>query len=80
MDLIEELKTWKTDLEALAIEKGKADGRLEQAMADLKALGFDSVEQAQAKVDMLIREKEQATEKAQDLLKTLKETYAEFIE
>ena len=60
MSLIKELETWKTDLEELAKEKGKAEGRLEQAMEDLKTLGFKSLEDAKMELDRRVLQKEAA--------------------
>ena len=51
MSLIKEMEKWKKDLEELGVEKGRAEGRLEQAMADLKKLGFDTVEAAKAELE-----------------------------
>jgi len=80
MNLIDDLKGWKTDLEALGIEKGKAEGRLEQAMSDLKSLGFDSIETAKEALDNLEKKLEAAEKEAEELLKAFKEKYADFIE
>jgi hypothetical protein len=77
---IKELNGWKVDLEELAIEKAKAEGRLEQAMSDLKEKGFDSLQEAKVELDRLIKEKETIEKEVEDFLKNLKEKYAEFIE
>ena len=79
MSLINELETWKTDLEELAKEKGKAEGRLEQAMEDLKTLGFKSLEDAKMELDRRVLQKEAAEEKVKSLLETFKVKYEGFI-
>lgn len=79
MSLIKELETWKTDLEELAKEKGKAEGRLEQAMEDLKTLGFKSLEDAKMELDRRVLQKEAAEEKVKSLLETFKVKYEGFI-
>jgi len=79
MNLIKELETWKTDLEELAKEKGKAEGRLEQAMEDLKTLGFKSLEDAKMELDRRVLQKEAAEEKVKSLLETFKVKYEGFI-
>jgi len=79
MNLIKELETWKTDLEELAKEKGKAEGRLEQAMEDLKTLGFESLEDAKMELDRRVAQKEAAEEKVKSLLETFKVKYEGFI-
>ena len=79
MNLIKELETWKTDLEELAKEKGKAEGRLEQAMEDLKTLGFESLEDAKMELDRRVAQKEVAEEKVKSLLETFKVKYEGFI-
>jgi seryl-tRNA synthetase len=79
MNLIKELETWKTDLEELAKEKGKAEGRLEQAMEDLKTLGFESLEDAKMELDRRVLQKEAAEEKVKSLLETFKVKYEGFI-
>jgi seryl-tRNA synthetase len=79
MSLIKELETWKTDLEELAKEKGKAEGRLEQAMEDLKTLGFESLEDAKMELDRRVLQKEAAEEKVKSLLETFKVKYEGFI-
>lgn len=80
MDLITDLKGWKTDLDALGIEKGKAEGRMEQALSDLKSLGFDSIERAKEELDRLEKELAAAELEARELLTQFKEKYAGFIE
>jgi len=79
MSLIKELETWKTDLEELAKEKGKAEGRLEQAMEDLKTLGFENLEDAKMELDRRVAQKEVAEEKVKSLLETFKVKYEGFI-
>ena len=79
MSLIKELETWKTDLEELAKEKGKAEGRLEQAMEDLKTLGFENLEDAKMELDRRVLQKEAAEEKVKSLLETFKVKYEGFI-
>lgn len=80
MSLIDDLKGWKTDLEALGIEKGKAEGRLEQAMSDLKSLGFDSIETAKEELDRLEKSLAVAEIEAEELLAGFKEKYKDFVE
>lgn len=80
MNLVKELEKWKKDLEELGIEKGKAEGRLEQAMADLKALGFETLEAAKIELDRLLALKEAKEEGARQLLAGFKEKYKDFIE
>lgn len=78
--LIKDLTKWKKDLEDLGVERGKAEGRLEQAMDALKNLGYDSIEEAKKELDRLVKEKEEADREAQALLKEFEEKYADFIE
>ncbi len=80
MTLIEELEGWKKDLELLAAERSKAEGKLEQAMDTLKVLGFDSIEEAKIELTRLLTEKEEVVETASNLIKVFKEKYAEHIE
>jgi len=79
MSLITDLEKWKTDLEELSKEKGKAEGRLEQAMSDLKSLGFESLEDAKMELDRRVLQKEAAEEKVKSLLETFKVKYEGFI-
>jgi len=80
MTLIEKLQEWKKDLEELSIEKGKAEGRYEQALSDLKELGYDSIEDAQKELEKLSAKKKTAESEALKLLELFKEKYAGFIE
>ena len=80
MTLIEELQKWQKDLEDLAEEKIRAEGRLEQAMTELKRLGFPTLELAKAELDRLLAEKERIKLEAVNLTAVFKEKYAEFIE
>lgn len=80
MASISELQGWKSDLEELAVEKAKAEGRLEQALNDLKKAGFDTVEAAKKERDRLYKEKERLESKAEELLKQFNTKYEEFIE
>ena len=78
--LIKELTKWKKDLEDLGVERGKAEGRLEQAMDNLKNLGYDTLESAKEELDRLVKEKQEAETQASNLLNLFKEKYADFIE
>ena len=80
MSLIKELEKWKEDLEELAKEKGKAEGRLEQALDDLKTLGFEGLEDAKKELDRRIAQKETIEEEVKTLLESFKVKYAAFIE
>ena len=80
MSLINQLEKWKTDLEELAKEKGKAEGRLEQALDDLKTLGFEGLEDAKKELDRRIAQKETIEEEVKTLLESFKVKYAAFIE
>lgn len=80
MSLIDELNAWKEDLEALGVEKAKAEGRLDQAREKLKSLGFDTVEEAEAEVKRLNEEKLIAEAQAKKMLEDFKVKYADFIE
>ena len=79
MSLITDLEKWKKDLEALASEKAKAEGRLEQALEDLKSLGFESLADAKIELDRRIKLKKATEEKVSLLLEGFKVKYAEFI-
>jgi Holliday junction resolvasome RuvABC DNA-binding subunit len=80
MDLVKRLQNWQADLEELATERSKAEGRLEQALESLKDLGYSSVEEAKKALDMLETKKLQVEEEAESLLNSFKEKYAEFIQ
>jgi len=79
MSLVKKLETWKKDLEELAVEKGKAEGRLEQAMSDLEKLGFESLEDAKIELDRRKVQQEAIEEEVRTLLETFKVKYADFI-
>ena len=79
MTLVEELQKWQKDLEALGVERGKAEGRLEQAMTDLSSLGFKSIEEAEEVLEELREDKWNTELKAEKLLDTFREKYADFI-
>lgn len=79
MSLIKELEEWKEDLEELATEKAKAEGRLEQSMTDLKKLGYNSLEDAETAYKELLAKKQKAEEEAQEMISKFKEKYKEFI-
>ena len=79
MTLVEELQKWQKDLEALGVERGKAEGRLEQAMTDLASLGFKSIEEAEEVLEELRQDKWDTELKAEKLLDTFREKYADFI-
>ncbi len=80
MTLIEELQEWEKDLEALAVERSKSEGRLEQAMNTLKELGFGTIEEAEKALNKLLIEKGEAEKSATDMIAMFKEKYAEYIE
>ena len=80
MSLIKELEKWKEDLEELAKEKGKAEGRLEQALDDLKTLGFEGLEDAKKELDRRTVQKESIEEEVKALMESFKVKYAAFIE
>lgn len=80
MNLVKELETWKSDLEELAKEKGKAEGRLEQAMSDLEKLGFQSLEDAKIELDRRKVQQESIEEEVKTLLESFKVKYADHIE
>jgi len=80
MDLVKEMQKWKTDLDDLGVEKGKAEGRLEQAMAALKAAGFSTIDEARAELARRIAAKEKAEADARLLLDGFKEKYKDHIE
>lgn len=80
MSLVKELETWKTDLEELAIEKGKAEGRLEQAMSDLEKLGFKTLEDAKIELDRRKVQQEAIEKEVKTLLESFKVKYADFIQ
>lgn len=50
---ISELTAMKTKIDAARVEKAKLEGQLADRMARLKALGFDTVEAAEAHLDGL---------------------------
>ncbi len=80
MTLIETVEKWKKDLEDLSVEKGKAEGRYEQAMDALRELGFETIEDAKDELDRLTQKKLKAEEDVKELLETFKEKYADYIE
>jgi seryl-tRNA synthetase len=80
MSLVKQLETWKSDLEELAKEKGKAEGRLEQAMSDLEHLGFKSLEDAKIELDRRKVQQESIEEEVKTLLESFKVKYAGHIE
>lgn len=80
MTLVKKLDNWKKDLEELAVEKGKAEGRLEQAMSDLKDQGFESLEDAKIELDRRKVQLQATEEEVETLLESFKIKYAEFIE
>jgi hypothetical protein len=79
MNLVSQLETWKKDLEALASEKSKAEGRLEQALEDLKSLGFEDLADAKIELDRRIKLKGATEEKVNLLLEGFKVKYEKFI-
>lgn len=80
MSSIDELKQWEEDLQELSTEKAKLEGKYEQSMADLKKLGYSSIEEAKTAYDQLLAEKKEAETEAESLLKSLKEKYKDFIQ
>ncbi len=80
MSLITELEKWQKDLTALSAEKIKAEGKLEQAMDDLKEVGFKTVESAREELVRLKQNLNTAEGEAEDLLKEFQEKFKEFIE
>ncbi len=80
MSLIKELERAKTDLEELGVEKIRAEGKLEQAMDDLKKAGFDSLDKAKKEFVRLTDLKAKAEKEAQEFLGAFKVKYADFIE
>ncbi len=81
MTLIEQMEQWKKDLEELSVEKAKAEGRLEQALADLKAAGFDTVEAAKDELDRLVEKKAKLeTEAVELMMQTGKQVQGEVME
>jgi len=53
MSQLEELETLERELEAVKADINKAEGRLEGAMASLKALNFDTIEEAEEEAEVL---------------------------
>jgi hypothetical protein len=80
MSLITDIQKWKEDLEELAVEKAKAEGRLEQGMEELKRKGFNSVKEAKEKFDALLKRKAEAEAEAALKLEAFKKKYESFIE
>lgn len=80
MSLIKEVEKWKKDLEDLSVEKGKAEGRYEQAMDALRELGFETIEAAKEELDRLVEKKVKAEAETKELLETFKVKYADYID
>lgn len=80
MNLINELQQWQKDLEELSVKKGRAEGKLEQAMSDLDKQGFKTVDEGQKELEELKEKKRKAEEEARELLDNLKEKYKNHIE
>ena len=79
MSLVNDLQEWKKNLADLGIERSKDVGKLEQAMADLKDLGFDSVADAKVELERLERVRKSAEVDAEYLIKDFEVKYEGFI-
>jgi len=77
--MLDKLEKWKEKLNDLDKNRIKAEGRLEQALESLKALGYNSVDKAEDHLEQLKEDYEKATEEAEDLIKILEEKYGKYL-
>ena len=66
-------------LEDLTKERTKVEVLLEQAMGQLKEMGLNTLEEAQDKLNLLIKERDEAEAEAERLIAEFDEKYKEFI-
>ena len=66
-------------LEKLTKERTRVEVLLEQAMGQLKEMGLNSLEEAQARLNELVKEREEAEAEAERLIAEFDEKYKEFI-
>ena len=79
MDIKEKIEDRIKKAEALNKERTKVEVLLEQAMDQLKALGLNSLEEAQEALKKKTREWEESKAEAERLIKEFDEKYKDFI-
>lgn len=79
MDTVKKIEDRIKKLEDLNKERIKVETLLEQAMQQLKTMGLNSLEEAQAELQRLIQEKEKAEAEAERLITEFDEKYKAFI-
>ena len=78
-DLKTELQELRQQLENLSREKTKVEGRYEQLMDQLKAMGISSLEEGKARLEELAEQQRQAEEEARALVDKFKQDYKDFL-
>lgn len=78
--LVNKMQELKQDLEDLKTQRAKEEGRYEEALNNLKKLGFNSVEEANIALEDLEREIEEEAESLEELYNAVKTKYSDFIE
>lgn len=79
-EIVKKLTAKIADLEELATEKAKAEGRYEEALSALKKAGYDSVEDAVEARKQMVEDKEKAKANALEILEKIEVDYADHIE
>ena len=79
MDIIKKLEDRKNKLTALDKERTKVEVMLEQKMEQLKAMGLNTIEEAQAELERRKKQRSEAEEAAERLVQEFDEKYKDFI-
>jgi len=78
--MLEKLEQWKKDLEELEKERIKQQAVVDQALRELKELGYDNLEEAEKILEELKTKRAAAAEKAETLMLELEKKYEQFID
>ncbi len=79
MDILTQLEDRKNKLNTLDKERTRVEIMLEQEMERLKAMGLDTLEEAEAELQKRIKERDEAEAEAQRLIQEFDEKYKDFI-
>lgn len=79
MDIIKKLEDRKNKLTTLDKERTKVEVMLEQKMEQLKAMGLNTIEEAQAELERRKKQRSEAEAEAERLVQEFDEKYKDFI-
>lgn len=76
---LEEFKRLKSKVEDIKNKRARAEGAYEEALKSLKALGYESIEEAQAGLTKLRQQASEAEEAYQQEMKSFREKWGDAL-